>query len=295
MQLQYELNWCDYYAALGVRINAEPEVVKAAYTALAKKVHPDATGNGGDQRMKVLNEAREILSNPQLKAEYDKAWMERYNKRFNAKTENKQESKTTGSSSGQPRQSPKSEGPTPKARRTADSPSNGRKSGSKRTANTGARQDSNAHKSTGARPAADPKLEDADHKLVAWPAHRWQQAGLTGAVLIGTSLGFLAPILWIKLAAIALAAMGLYSIVDTRFVTQVKRAHKIAKITGVISIFIALLLMGLTAAAIAAGVVAIAAAGMAVVFISRALLKAGGSNPASNPGRSQKIMRRGTS
>ena len=31
----------DYYAILGISINAESEVISAAYKALAKKYHPD--------------------------------------------------------------------------------------------------------------------------------------------------------------------------------------------------------------------------------------------------------------
>jgi curved DNA-binding protein CbpA len=31
----------DYFAVLGRRAGAEPEVIKAAYTALARKHHPD--------------------------------------------------------------------------------------------------------------------------------------------------------------------------------------------------------------------------------------------------------------
>ncbi len=60
---QYELNWKDYYGILGIGPGAEPEVIKAAYTALARKYHPDA---GGDApRMKEINESYEVLSNPQ--------------------------------------------------------------------------------------------------------------------------------------------------------------------------------------------------------------------------------------
>jgi hypothetical protein len=65
---QYELNWKNYYDILGIGPRAEPEVTKAAYIALARKYHPDTGGSG--QRMKELNEAYEILSDPQKKARY---------------------------------------------------------------------------------------------------------------------------------------------------------------------------------------------------------------------------------
>ncbi len=66
---QYEINWKDYYSVLGVGAGAEPEVVKAAYTALARKHHPDA--GGSPQRMKEINEAWEVLSDPLKKVNYD--------------------------------------------------------------------------------------------------------------------------------------------------------------------------------------------------------------------------------
>jgi hypothetical protein len=66
---QYELNWKNYYGILGVSPGVEPEVVRAAYTALARKYHPDTGGSA--QRMKEINEAYEVLSDQQRKAWYD--------------------------------------------------------------------------------------------------------------------------------------------------------------------------------------------------------------------------------
>lgn len=54
---------------LGVGPGAEPEVVKAAYTALARKHHPDA--GGSLQRMREINEARDVLCDPQRRSRYD--------------------------------------------------------------------------------------------------------------------------------------------------------------------------------------------------------------------------------
>lgn len=66
---QYEIKWKDYYSILGINRNAEPEVIKAAYTAMAKKYHPDNYGNL--ERMKEINEAYETLSNNERKVRYD--------------------------------------------------------------------------------------------------------------------------------------------------------------------------------------------------------------------------------
>ncbi len=66
---QYELNWKNYYDILGIGTGAEPEVIKAAYTALARKYHPDTGGSA--PRMKEINQSYEVLSDPQKKASYD--------------------------------------------------------------------------------------------------------------------------------------------------------------------------------------------------------------------------------
>jgi curved DNA-binding protein CbpA len=59
----------DYYKKLQVDPQAESEVVRAAYHALARKYHPDA---GGDVRHMVeFNDAWAVLGNPSLRAAYD--------------------------------------------------------------------------------------------------------------------------------------------------------------------------------------------------------------------------------
>jgi hypothetical protein len=55
----------DYYAVLGVAENADPEVVKAAYRALAKKHHPDCPG-GSAARFCEITSAWQALSKPDL-------------------------------------------------------------------------------------------------------------------------------------------------------------------------------------------------------------------------------------
>ena len=64
----------DYYAILGVLPEAEPEVIRAVYLALAKKYHPDsADGAGNEERLKEINLAYEILKDPKKRNEYDTA------------------------------------------------------------------------------------------------------------------------------------------------------------------------------------------------------------------------------
>ncbi|HTS15428.1 MAG TPA: DnaJ domain-containing protein [Candidatus Sulfotelmatobacter sp.] len=60
----------DLYQLLQVAPNAEPEVVRAAYRALAQKHHPDA--GGSQEAMAILNRAWAVLGDAQARAHYDR-------------------------------------------------------------------------------------------------------------------------------------------------------------------------------------------------------------------------------
>lgn len=65
------MNQIDYYQVLGVSPQASPKEIKEAFRQLALKYHPDRNPENGAERMKMINEAYAVLSNPRRRAEYD--------------------------------------------------------------------------------------------------------------------------------------------------------------------------------------------------------------------------------
>ena len=63
----------DYYEVLGIDKGADEATIKKAYRTLAKKNHPDVNPGDKDaeERFKEINEAYQVLSNPQKRAQYD--------------------------------------------------------------------------------------------------------------------------------------------------------------------------------------------------------------------------------
>jgi molecular chaperone DnaJ len=63
----------DYYEVLGISRNASDDEVKRAFRRLAKQYHPDANKEeGAESRFIEVNEAYEVLSDPQKRAAYDR-------------------------------------------------------------------------------------------------------------------------------------------------------------------------------------------------------------------------------
>src|ERR1700759_5076722 len=64
----------DYYKILGVDKTANEKDIKNAYRKLARKHHPDLNPNDAEanKSFQQLNEANEVLSDPEKRKKYDK-------------------------------------------------------------------------------------------------------------------------------------------------------------------------------------------------------------------------------
>lgn len=64
----------DYYSILGVNKSATEKEIKNAYRKLARKYHPDVNPDNkeAEQKFKEINEANEVLSDPENRKKYDK-------------------------------------------------------------------------------------------------------------------------------------------------------------------------------------------------------------------------------
>ena len=66
------MEYKDYYKTLGVPRDATKEVIKQAYRKLARKYHPDVSKEpDAEARFKEINEANEVLKDPEKRAAYD--------------------------------------------------------------------------------------------------------------------------------------------------------------------------------------------------------------------------------
>ncbi|MCW3490529.1 J domain-containing protein [Dethiobacter alkaliphilus] len=66
----------DYYEVLGIPRDAGEKDIKAAYRKLARKYHPDLHSGdekaAAEEKFKQINEAHEVLSDPEKRAKYDR-------------------------------------------------------------------------------------------------------------------------------------------------------------------------------------------------------------------------------
>src|SRR5277367_5630728 len=66
------MQYRDYYEVLGVARGADADTVKRAYRKLARKYHPDVSKEkNAESRFKEVQEAYEVLKDPEKRAAYD--------------------------------------------------------------------------------------------------------------------------------------------------------------------------------------------------------------------------------
>ena len=68
------MDFVDYYKLLGLNKTSTSKDIKSAYRKLARKFHPDLNPNDKDAKKKFqeINEANEVLSDPEKRKKYDK-------------------------------------------------------------------------------------------------------------------------------------------------------------------------------------------------------------------------------
>ena len=74
------MEYKDYYKTLGVSKTASASDIKRAYRKLAREHHPDR--HSGDKkaedRIKEINEAYEVLGDPEKRRKYDQLLLKRF-------------------------------------------------------------------------------------------------------------------------------------------------------------------------------------------------------------------------
>jgi len=97
------MEFIDYYKILGVSKTASDMEIKSAFRKLARKFHPDLNPGSKDAeaKFKELNEANEVLSNPETRKKYDKYGKEWKHGEAYEQARSQQQQQYSSSQSGQ--------------------------------------------------------------------------------------------------------------------------------------------------------------------------------------------------
>jgi curved DNA-binding protein CbpA len=63
----------DPYSVLGITPQASEREIRSAYRALAKKLHPDTGSGSSEEKFRAIQDAYEVLSDPEKRRSYDTA------------------------------------------------------------------------------------------------------------------------------------------------------------------------------------------------------------------------------
>src|ERR1700679_3586438 len=77
-----------YYDILGVNKNDNQQIIKKAWHNLSRKFHPDKLDESnrklGEEKIKEINEAYKVLSDPEKRSVYDRFGKDGLNNNFNS-------------------------------------------------------------------------------------------------------------------------------------------------------------------------------------------------------------------
>src|SRR5579862_5688839 len=90
------MDFIDYYKILGVSNTATQDEIRSAYRKLARKHHPDLNPNDkeANRKFQQINEANEVLSDPEKRKKYDQ---------YGENWENAEQFEKSRQSTGEPR------------------------------------------------------------------------------------------------------------------------------------------------------------------------------------------------
>lgn len=97
------MEFIDYYKILGISKTASESEIKSAYRKLARKLHPDLNPNDASAQSKFqqINEANEVLSDPEKRKKYDKYGKDwEHAEEFEKAKQQRQSTRNTGRQQG---------------------------------------------------------------------------------------------------------------------------------------------------------------------------------------------------